>query len=656
MFTAPDRRVLNLLLKVACVLLLAAVAMRAASPRSLLAAARADQPLYLPNVVRPQPTPAPPPPFRPGQNTVVGYVQKGPFVQGTELVLRELDNSLNPTGRTFAATIDSNTGSFTVRGALDYPFVELSANGYYFNEIAGALSAAQISLQALVDLRDNTTVNVNILTHLERSRVLYLIDDGRSFAQAKAQAQREILGAFNIPSSAIGGSETLDISQDGQGNAILLAISATLQSNKSEGQLTELLARISSDLREDGNLDNDQLQQALRDGMEYLKPRRAAIRANILARYAELGLVAAVPPFEAYAFRLDHVQPTLISTRPTDGSRMNLTKAVVTFSELMDHTSLNAATIRLTGADGDAIAGTIAASDANTSTTAVFTPTAPMLAGVYTLTVATTVRDYGGNGLSADTVVRFTHNPPTSDGMLLVPAGNYQMGCDYVHDAKCADWESPRHTVYLDAYYIDMYEVTNARYKACVDAGACAAPDPTSSRTRPNYYGNPAYSDYPVLGRSWDQATTFCAWEGKRLPTEAEWEKAARGSSDTRLYPWGDEMPTCQLANWGPFDGCVGDTSEVGSYPDGASPYGVMDMAGNVWEWVNDYFDPDYYSVSPIENPQGPVATPPEYAGLHPLRGGSHFYSGDWQRVTIRFIWPYELHHHEIGIRCARTP
>lgn len=248
---------------------------------------------------------------------------------------------------------------------------------------------------------------------------------------------------------------------------------------------------------------------------------------------------------------------------------------------------------------------------------------------------------------------------------ILIPAGNFQMGCDSENPAEfqCAfdhpqTDELPLHTVYLDAYYIDKYEVTNGRYKACVDAGICTAPQQSSSSTRPSYYNNEAYAEYPVIKVTWHQANAFCSWEGKRLLSEAEWEKAARGSDDTRRYPWGNADALCSLTNTSfyPQDqgGCVNDTAKVGSYPDGASPYGVMDMAGNVYEWINDWYDGLYYTTSPDSNPQGPAT-----GTAHVIRGGGWSYCGENCEVRIAGrisgYLPSEWTN-SMGFRCARTP
>ena len=224
-----------------------------------------------------------------------------------------------------------------------------------------------------------------------------------------------------------------------------------------------------------------------------------------------------------------------------------------------------------------------------------------------------------GTSISAKTLtsqdVLPTATPPVLKdigSMLPIPAGTFQMGCDPENNAGVSCYSQNGsgpvlHPVYLDPYQIDKYEVTNGSYAQCVAAGVCSVPYSFSSPTRPSYYGNPEFADYPVMNIVWGQAGDYCKWAGKRLPTEAEWEKAARGSAGTPIYPWGDESPTCALADFGGSQGCVGDTSAVGSHPSGASPYGAQDMVGNVSEWVADWWDSDYFLFSSANNPLGPV-------------------------------------------------
>jgi hypothetical protein len=194
-----------------------------------------------------------------------GYVQKGPFIQGTVITVWELDSNLVQTGRSFTGTIDDNTGSFNIKGVLSYKIVEITAVGYYFNEVTGSLSTAPLTLQAIADLTDSSSVNVNMMTHLEKKRVEYLLNSEMTFAEAKTQAQTEILkNVFNIENVSLGKSETLNISESGDGNAVLLAISTLLQHGNTEGELTELLSNIINDIRTDGTVDTTATQNALK--------------------------------------------------------------------------------------------------------------------------------------------------------------------------------------------------------------------------------------------------------------------------------------------------------------------------------------------------------------------------------------------------------
>jgi formylglycine-generating enzyme required for sulfatase activity len=200
----------------------------------------------------------------------------------------------------------------------------------------------------------------------------------------------------------------------------------------------------------------------------------------------------------------------------------------------------------------------------------------------------------------------------------------------------------PEHPVDLDAFYIDFYEVTNALYKVCEAEGVCDPPQSSGSQNHPDYYDNPQFDNYPVINVDWYQARTYCQWRGARLPTEAEWEKAARGT-DGRRYPWGAGLDE-SFAN---FHWSVGDTTEAGDYEDGKSPYGLYDMAGNVWEWVNS-LDWEY----PYDATDGRES--PEDNGSRIMRGGGWGADGDISVSTyIRFAYEPSHTNVDLGFRCA---
>jgi len=231
------------------------------------------------------------------------------------------------------------------------------------------------------------------------------------------------------------------------------------------------------------------------------------------------------------------------------------------------------------------------------------------------------------------------------DGMTLacVPAGDFLMG-SIDADIESFDDEKPQHKVYLDAYWIDQTEITNAMYMHCVADGACREPGSNGSNTRDSYYGNDQYADYPVINIYWRDAHNYCTWAGRQLPSEAQWEKAARGT-DGRLYPWGDELPNSILLN---YNNNINDTTKIGSYPAGASLYGALDMAGNVWEWVADRYDANYYSSKTTWiNPTGPA-----YGDNTVARGGSWRSDFGNVRIAMRLGEDRYDRFNYLGFRC----
>ncbi len=226
--------------------------------------------------------------------------------------------------------------------------------------------------------------------------------------------------------------------------------------------------------------------------------------------------------------------------------------------------------------------------------------------------------------------------------MRRVPAGSFSMGSENgVVD------EMPVHRVSLNAYDIDKYEVTNLLYSACVTAGKCDQPTRVTSPTRAKYYGHTGFENYPVIYVDWNMAKTYCLWREARLPSEAEWEYAARGTNQT-TYPWGTNIDP-DRAN---YNRQKNDTTAVGSYPGGKSPFGVYDMAGNVWEWTGDWYAKNYYATlgTNSTNPPGP-----DSGNTRVYRGGSWFSTQDQLRVSLRSAFYPGSSFDVLGFRCARS-
>lgn len=260
----------------------------------------------------------------------------------------------------------------------------------------------------------------------------------------------------------------------------------------------------------------------------------------------------------------------------------------------------------------------------------------------------------GGDDTDTDSTTSESNCGNGPPGMICIFAGEFLRGSA---DAGSPADEQPQATLYLDEFEIDQFEVTSAEYTACVDAGECSEPFDSFGDGSDCNWNRPGLDDHPINCVDWFQASDYCDFVGKRLPTEAEWEKAARGV-DGRTHPWGEAPPSCDLAVMN--DGGLGcgtgtPTLPVGSRsPDSDSPYGLADAAGNVWEWVDDWYGADYYPSAPASNPPGPGD-----GRLKVIRGGGWVNDNgvtSGLRMADRTEGGPTSGSTAIGIRCARTP
>ena len=245
--------------------------------------------------------------------------------------------------------------------------------------------------------------------------------------------------------------------------------------------------------------------------------------------------------------------------------------------------------------------------------------------------------DAGDAGETGDAGSDFDCTSSATPGALVeIPAGDFIMGCNAEVDDECLADERPMHTVSLSSFEIERTEVTQDAYTACVTEGVCEPPSCAWDCDA---------TELPASCITIDQASAYCDWAGRRLPTEAEWEKAARGDAGAK-YPWGNGEPNCTLVN---MSGCGDSAMPVGSLPGGASPYGAFDMAGNMVEMVSDWYDEAFYGLSPSTDPTGP-AMGTRFTG----RGGGYLSEATWQRASKRDWYDLEDASASLGFRCAR--
>jgi len=288
---------------------------------------------------------------------VKGNIQKGPFISGTTVIVQELDTEFTANGISFNTATNNDFGGFNLNSTVNAPFIEIITSGFYFNEILGEISEANLSLRSLTQISDTTVTNVNLLTTLSKDRIIHLtLKEGLEYSDAKIKAQNEILSIFNIPENNSINFNQLDISLNGEGNAILLAISSVLQGELSVGNLSELVSKFILDIKSDGTIDDPNLKETLVVNSSNLNLK--SIRMNLNKRYENINHNATIPEFEKYAKRL--VPLEVVKTFPAMGEKevpFNLDSINIYFNKSIDQESINSDNILISNSSGDIVGG-----------------------------------------------------------------------------------------------------------------------------------------------------------------------------------------------------------------------------------------------------------------------------------------------------------
>jgi hypothetical protein len=295
----------------------------------------------------------------PATDGVSGFVQKGPFVSGSNIIVQVLDEEFNPTGQSYTVTTIDDFGSFELESEVSGVYVEFIAQGFYFNEVAGQISNTLLTLRALAKVTPELKSNINILTTLSKNRIIHLVkEEDKSFEEAKLQAETEILTIFNIELTEAFDFNQMDISHDGEQNAALLAISAIMQGYQTVGQLSELISKVILDVETDGTIEAPQVDIKIRANAAILSLE--TIENNLANRYSQLGLKRTIPAFEKYAKRL--VPVGVIKKVPTDNATdvpYDIAGISITYNKAHDPATVNSNSVTLKTSDGQAVAGQV---------------------------------------------------------------------------------------------------------------------------------------------------------------------------------------------------------------------------------------------------------------------------------------------------------